>query len=92
MIGRYGGDEFVVVMMRCDKQTAEQRMQDAIASLKQIAKNGHPYTFSFGVAQESEIPTGAPTERITALIELADQRMFQQKKKRRISSYSKKKP
>lgn len=81
ILGRYGGDEFVIAMMRCTKDIAARRMEDARDRLDNINRTSHcDYSFSYGVAESDEQPYEKSPAYIQRLLEIADQRMFEQKK------------
>jgi diguanylate cyclase (GGDEF)-like protein len=72
IVGRYGGDEFVVVMPRADAPTALHVAERARAG---IAKNGYLTTVSIGVATFD----GASKEKPGDLLHRADMNLYQAK-------------
>ncbi len=72
ILGRYGGDEFVVIMPGADAQTA---VHVAGRARSGIAKNGYLATISVGVATFD----GASNEEPAALLHRADMNLYQAK-------------
>jgi diguanylate cyclase (GGDEF)-like protein/putative nucleotidyltransferase with HDIG domain len=81
---RYGGDEFVVVLSMCDRQTGEERatgLQQAIAGLQFATAHG-PLRLGASVGVSLFPDDGAtPKELIAA----ADARMYSQKRRKKSS-------
>jgi diguanylate cyclase (GGDEF)-like protein len=73
ILGRYGGDEFVVVMPGADHQTAVTIAERVRAG---IAKNGYRTTASVGVATFD----GAASESPGELLHRADMNLYQAKR------------
>ena len=73
IVGRYGGDEFVVVMPGADSPTAQHVAERVRAG---IAKNGYLTTVSVGVATFD----GASKERPGDLLHRADMNLYQAKR------------
>ncbi|MDE2490202.1 MAG: GGDEF domain-containing protein [Elusimicrobia bacterium] len=73
ILGRYGGDEFVVVMPGADGPTARHVAERVRAG---IAKNGYLTTASIGVATFD----GAAEESPAALLHRADMNLYQAKR------------
>jgi len=82
LVGRYGGEEFLVVMPNVDIQGAEvvaERIMDEIRSLDikhEFASGRGRVTVSIGVATLTPKPDIKPQE----LIDLADQKMYNAKR------------
>jgi two-component system, cell cycle response regulator len=76
MVGRFGGEEFIVVLNKCDPSTVISRaesMRNSIASkLIQASQNPLQITISVGVALSSEFPNSSADE----LIHAADQALY----------------
>lgn len=53
-MARVGGDEFVVLMPRCDINTAAERIQDIRIALEQEWQEGGGFRFSFGITAFSQ--------------------------------------
>jgi diguanylate cyclase (GGDEF)-like protein len=83
IVGRYGGDEFVVIMPGADTTTASHVAGRVRAG---VAKNGYGATVSIGVATHD----GATQETPGALIHRADMNLYQAKRdgKNRVSDRS----
>jgi diguanylate cyclase (GGDEF)-like protein len=85
IIGRYGGDEFIVVLPSCDAQFTAKKMQQA---LDLLISEGEAWPFkpgfSFGIALNDEIPYSENDAFIEGLISLADIRMLEQKRERKV--------
>lgn len=78
VIGRLGGDEFIVLLPDCKKSLAHARMLQAREHLQNtsIEPNGTGWSFSFGVAEIGELKNqGDDEERLNDLLALADKRM-----------------
>lgn len=80
IVGRYGGDEFVVIMPRADAPTAlaiAERVRDS------IAQNGYQVSVSVGVATYD----GASEEKPADFLHRADMNLYQAKRdgKNRVS-------
>ncbi|GAL32399.1 response regulator [Vibrio maritimus] len=81
-VGRYGGEEFVILLSRSDVVEAEEnaaRVKDGIVSLNiphEYSQTADRVTLSLGVY--STIPTG--TESINELYERADKLLYQAKR------------
>ena len=82
---RYGGDEFVVVLPSCDRQTGEERavgLQQAVAGLQLTTAQGPlRVSVSIGVSLFPDDGT-TPAELIAA----ADKRMYSAKRRRKSSA------
>ncbi|RLD96344.1 MAG: hypothetical protein DRI93_01290 [Aquificota bacterium] len=76
LMGRYGGDEFVILLPRVDKKEADRiigrirrTVEDAV-----LVKGVPPVTFSFGVALFPD-----EGKDVCGLLKLADRRMYREK-------------
>jgi two-component system chemotaxis response regulator CheY len=80
-VGRYGGDEFLIGLPGCDKETTEKRAQDIIARLTadpvSTSNGAIKISISYGTAVNSD-----PVS-LDSLIELADRALYQQKRKKK---------
>ena len=74
IIGRVGGDEFVILFSAADESVAEQRMQSISASAK-FQEESIP--FSYGICASSE------TAELEEMIYCADRRMYERKRDRK---------
>ncbi|MEJ2324508.1 MAG: diguanylate cyclase [Nitrospirota bacterium] len=86
IVGRWGGEEFVVVLPRCAKQDAEQlanRILHAVAQNEFSAVPDAKVTVSIGVAS---IPEQA-ADNSDALLDAADRAMYMAKKEGRNKVY-----
>ena len=72
ILGRYGGDEFVIVMPGCDRKTAMHIAERVRAG---IAKNGYMTTVSVGVATFG----GSQKQKSGELLNEADMNLYQAK-------------
>lgn len=73
-LGRFGGDEFVVVLPQTGLRTAEQIATRIIHQLQQVrVADEYPLTASFGVAERRS------DERYESLFKRADQALYQAK-------------
>ncbi|AYV24611.1 GGDEF domain-containing protein [Vibrio mediterranei] len=81
-VGRYGGEEFVILLSKCDIREAEEnaaRVREGISQLNiphQFSHTTDRVTLSLGVF--SLVPTG--TETINELYESADKLLYQAKR------------
>lgn len=73
VVARYGGDEFVVLMPGCPRDTAVQRMEQIEAVL--VQENN--ISFSAGVTDTAQGTT------LDGLLALADQQMYQRKREKK---------
>ncbi len=80
-VGRYGGDEFLIGLPGCDKETTEKRAQEIAARLMAdpIATSGGEIqiSISYGTAANWD-----PVS-LDSLIELADQALYRQKQRKK---------
>jgi two-component system, cell cycle response regulator len=80
-VGRYGGDEFLIGLPGCDKETTEKRAQDIGARLTAdpISTTAGDIRISicYGTAVNSDPAS------LDSLIEMADQALYRQKRKRK---------
>jgi diguanylate cyclase (GGDEF)-like protein len=76
LVGRYGGEEFVVAFSNCNVQQAVQRLnalREDFAQIVQDAETAFSCTFSAGIA-------GYPVQdSVTKLLESADQALYRAK-------------
>ena len=80
ILGRYGGDEFVILLPNVDKEEAGlimKRIREALNDTVMLP-DIPPVTFSFGVAQFPE--EGA---EIDTLLRIADERMYMDKNRKK---------
>ena len=83
IVGRYGGDEFVVALPGADMARAEQYKADVVAALKasEIIDEGSgqriPVMASIGIAVHPD-----DAKAVSSLIEKADDEMYAQKRQR----------
>jgi len=87
IIGRYGGDEFLIAFCRCTKEYAKMRMQEALIKLNNPTKEGAgqcSFSFSYGLVENTEIPYNSSDDYVNQLIDIADQRMFKQKRQKKL--------
>ena len=77
LIGRMGGDEFVVILKNTDLETGAARAQALEAALHKINRGGGPFIYeaSYGVAHSFEVRSGKAAD----VYNLADSRMYEMK-------------
>ncbi|MDL2327405.1 EAL domain-containing protein [Ruminococcaceae bacterium OttesenSCG-928-A11] len=85
VMGRYGGDEFIVLLERCPAEQAAQRIEMARSKVRQAHhERGHvDFGFSYGVVENTELPYEDSDRLLNAIINLADDRMRDHKKTER---------
>ncbi len=81
LVFRHGGDEFVLIMLDCDAQTADKVMRRIRAAASSITK-GKPFDilFSYGVYEHK----GGTEESVDDILSKADERMYIDKRERRM--------
>ena len=80
LVGRFGGDEFAVLMLNTNVDYAQRILDELRKSLKSTcADSGKPYAIDFSVGLSKFDP--AEPRTIHHLVEEADRAMYQQKKK-----------
>ncbi|MCK8059991.1 MULTISPECIES: sensor domain-containing diguanylate cyclase [unclassified Fusibacter] len=72
---RYGGDEFILVLMECDENTAIDLVERIRSSLLNSSKYPFKIQFSYGIQQITY------QEDLSPAIQLADERMYEDKKR-----------
>jgi two-component system cell cycle response regulator len=80
-VGRYGGDEFLIGLPGCDKETTEKRAQDIIARL-----TADPISTTVGEIRISiSYGTAVNTNPVTldSLIGMADKALYRQKRRKK---------
>lgn len=73
-VARFGGDEFVLLLLWCSRENAEKRIEVIQDRVQNELKR---FYFAAGCADTTE------TRQLNELIALADQRMYQQKEEGR---------
>jgi diguanylate cyclase (GGDEF)-like protein/PAS domain S-box-containing protein len=80
LVGRYGGEEFIIVMLGCTKEKASERIEkvkNIISNKKYIfERNSISFTFSCGVADSEEFEEII----LDKFIDTADRRLYKAKK------------
>jgi len=72
LVVRFGGEEFAVLLPRCNLHDAQTRAESLRAEIEALRPAGHPITVSIGVAS-----TGAnPDITLTQLLTQADQALY----------------
>lgn len=84
IIGRYGGDEFVVLMPGSDSNYAEKQMEwaRAMVARQSFGPMKERFSFSYGIVENTELPLGEGERILNALLNLADDRMRDYRKDR----------
>jgi len=72
VIGRYGGDEFIIILSECDQATANMVAKRTMKEVSKIKVAGQPLTFSAGMVKWER-------ESLDRLIEKADAKLYQAK-------------
>lgn len=77
-IGRFGGEEFIVLMPTCDKFNALQRINNILAKLRletfYYKEHSVKFTFSCGISDNSDL--SLLESSIDKLIDIADTRLY----------------
>jgi len=83
MVGRYGGEEFLIVMTRCDAANAMARAESlrSVVAHKPIAARSRqvPVTMSVGLALSTDFPEAS----VDAMIQFADEALYTAKREGR---------
>ncbi len=74
MVGRIGGDEFLIIVYSCRRENLERRLSMLRSRVEELFR-GYGLSFSYGVA---EIP--ADGAELSAVLRLADRRMYSMKR------------
>jgi len=74
IIVRYGGDEFVILLTKCDENTAKRVTNNIKVSCENIFSDCIPASIALGVAIKYK-----PEENISDLLKIADNRMYANK-------------
>ena len=83
-VGRYGGDEFLIGLPGCDKETTEKRAQDIVARL-----TADPISTSAGMIRISlccGTAVDSDSTNLDRLIDQADKALYRQKRTRKNSA------
>lgn len=77
-VARFGGDEFIIILPNCTEAMAEfllERVLSEVEDVNDALSRAYPMSFSYGIAKYE------PDMDVLAFLELADQRMYRQKRK-----------
>lgn len=74
VVVRFGGDEFVILLPKCDEETAMRIIDDIKTACESIISNSIPVSISLGTAVKHEQGLS-----ISDLLKLADNRMYASK-------------
>lgn len=86
VVGRLGGDEFLVIFPDCQAEPAEtvmRRIRQTAVERAPAAGKPYKYSLSWGVASLGELPAQGRAPGAAALVELADKRMYEDKMARK---------
>lgn len=76
---RFGGDEFVLILPHCDRETAERIIEKILVNLKKLREElNKPYEFSFSYGIAVFYPK--EDKSIDDLVREADMKMYEMKK------------
>ena len=77
-LGRYGGDEFIAIMERCDSNLADKILRDISEGVEKYNASGHrtKMSFSAGYALSADYPGCT----MMSLMSKADNKMYENKK------------
>ena len=76
IFARIGGDEFVVLLLKCPKDQADKKMGNLYDTATQLSHSVLPYdvSFSYGII---EVPSGCDKLTADSIINSADSIMYQ---------------
>lgn len=76
IFARIGGDEFVVLLLKCPKDQADKKMERLYDTAAQLSHSALPYdvSFSYGII---EVPSGCDELTADSIINSADSIMYQ---------------
>jgi diguanylate cyclase (GGDEF)-like protein len=83
IVVRFGGDEFVILLTKCDERTAARIIGNIKASSKNIVSDSIPSSIAMGVAVKCK-----PGKSMAELLDIADERMYANKLTESKSRYS----
>jgi diguanylate cyclase (GGDEF)-like protein len=83
IVVRFGGDEFVILLTKCDEKTATRIVSNIKASCRNIVSDGIPASIAMGVAIKDK-----PGRPISDFLSTADERMYANKLTESKSRYS----
>lgn len=83
IVVRFGGDEFVILLTKCEEKTATRIIDNIKKSCKDIVSNNIPASIALGVAIKYK-----PGKPISDFLETADERMYANKLTKGESRYS----
>ena len=84
LIGRYGGDEFVVLLPEKTANEAQRLMEAARGAVGDAQDSlFEGFSFSYGIVESGELPFDDSERVLNAVVNLADDRMRDYKKKER---------
>ena len=84
VVFRYGGDEFVLILLNCSKETAHKILKRIVAKLGEYSEKinkDYSLEISYGIAEHGE----QEIEDVQQLLARADQEMYLQKRKRKVN-------
>ena len=81
ILGRLGGDEFLVVFPKCTKEHAEESLSRALLQLSResLLPRAETISFVYGVAENTELPFVDADALLNKILDLADERLGERK-------------
>lgn len=89
-IGRLGGDEFLAILPDCDilgAQAMGRRIRALVEDWNRAGDHRFGMSLSIGFASSRELPEACASATASALVELADKRMYEEKMRRKASRH-----
>jgi len=87
VMGRYGGDEFVIAFNGRKKGYVDDWLRVFLENLCKLPKRPWTPSFTYGLVENTELPYTKSDEYLKSLIAVADKRMLTQKRERGSRNY-----